>query len=37
MKDTVVRKYRLKLIVRLAMCELPGKPRKVKLQSMCFA
>ncbi|KAF8606944.1 ARM repeat-containing protein [Ceratobasidium sp. AG-I] len=33
MKDTVIRKYRIKLIVRLAMCELPGKPRKVNLQN----
>ncbi|KAG8743529.1 hypothetical protein FRC10_011920 [Ceratobasidium sp. 414] len=33
MKDTLVRKYRIKLIVRLAMCELPGKPRKVNLQN----
>ncbi|KAG8732788.1 hypothetical protein FRC11_010958 [Ceratobasidium sp. 423] len=32
-KDTVVRKYRIKLIVRLAMCELPGKPRKVNIQN----
>ncbi|KAF8685513.1 Tubulin folding cofactor D C terminal [Rhizoctonia solani] len=32
-KDTIVRKYRIKLIVRLAMCELPGKPRKVNIQN----
>ncbi|CAE7091006.1 unnamed protein product [Rhizoctonia solani] len=32
-KDTLVRKYRIKLIVRLAMCELPGKPRKVNIQN----
>ncbi|CUA72523.1 Tubulin-specific chaperone D [Rhizoctonia solani] len=32
-KDTVVRKYRIKLIARLAMCELPGKPRKVNIQN----
>ncbi|KAJ1303413.1 hypothetical protein OPQ81_011604 [Rhizoctonia solani] len=31
--DTMVRKYRIKLIVRLAMCELPGKPRKVNIQN----
>ncbi|KAG8769057.1 hypothetical protein FRC12_005192, partial [Ceratobasidium sp. 428] len=33
MKDTLVRKYRIKLIVRLALCELPGKPRKVNMQN----
>ncbi|CEL62489.1 Tubulin-specific chaperone D OS=Bos taurus GN=TBCD PE=1 SV=1 [Rhizoctonia solani AG-1 IB] len=32
-KDTIVRKYRIKLIVRLAMCELPGKPRRVNIQN----
>ncbi|QRV92384.1 tubulin folding cofactor D [Ceratobasidium sp. AG-Ba] len=33
MKDTLVRKFRIKLIVRLSLCELPGKPRKVQLQN----
>lgn len=33
MRDSLVRKYRIKLIVRLSMCELPGKPRKVYLQN----
>ncbi|QRW06519.1 tubulin folding cofactor D [Ceratobasidium sp. AG-Ba] len=33
MKDTLVRKFRIKLIVRLSLCKLPGKPRKVQLQN----
>ncbi|CAE6412425.1 hypothetical protein ACGC1H_005473 [Rhizoctonia solani] len=32
-EDTIVRKYRIKLVVRLALCELPGKPRKVNIQN----